>query len=100
MSDLFKDSPAYEWVAEEVREKVQAEADQRALHVLRAFQQTVVDLVAERFPKLERLAKKQVSAVEKPERLQSLILRVSITQDPGEMAKLLADLDEDEKGAQ
>lgn len=119
MLDLFRDSPAYEWMTEDARaeglaqgleqgleqgRKEAEKARQEALkaqeahqRALEAFQQTVVALVAERFPKLARLAQKQVRTVEEVERLQHLILRVSLTQDAAEIEELLLDLDEEEK---
>lgn len=116
MLDLFRDSPAYEWMTEDARaeglaqgleqgrkeaeqareeaEKARKETMEVHQRSLETFQQTVVALVAERFPKLARLAQKQVRAVEEVERLQQLILRVSLTQDAAEIEELLLDLDE------
>lgn len=100
MLDFFKDSPAYEWMTEDARKEGREEGReeirtqlQRALDV---FRQTVVGLVAERSPKLVRLAKKQVAAVENPEKLQKAVLLISSAKEDNEVARLLADLDESE----
>ena len=97
MLDFFKDSPAYQWMTEDAREEGLAQGLPQALDT---FRQTAATLVTERFPKLARLARKQVRAVESLERLQHLILRVSLTQDALEIEELLLDLDEGEETAQ
>lgn len=113
MLDFFKDSPAYEWMTEDAREEGLAQGLAQGLEQGRAegltqarqqaldtFRQTVVTLITERFPKLARLARKQVGVVESLERLQHLILRVSLSQDASEIEELLLDLDEGEESAQ
>lgn len=106
MLDFFKDSPAYEWMTKDAREegleqgreearRQIEEARQRELRTLNASRQTVVTLVAERFPQLARLAKKQVERIENPETLQKVILFIFATQDAGELGVFLANLGED-----
>lgn len=98
--DFFKDSPAYEWMTEDARkegrEEGREEIRQQLQRTLDIFRQTVVGLVADRFPKLVRLAKKQVAAVENPEKLQKAVLLISSAKEDNEVARLLADLDESE----
>lgn len=114
LTDLFKESPVYEWMTENIREeerekahKQMEEERQRAVeerqraveerqHALKNFQETVIVLVARDFPKLAKLAKKQVAKVKNMERLQQFILDVTMTRDAARAAELLADLDEGE----
>ena len=97
MTELFKDSPAYGWMTESAREQAREEERQ---HALVQFQETVIALITRDFPRLAKLAKKQVSQVEDTGRLQQLILQVTLTRDASQIATLLADLDEDEQTAQ
>ncbi len=126
LTDLFKESPAYEWMTEDAREEGRKEGReegrrqveeerqraleerqraleerQRALEerqrALKNFRETVVALVARDFPKLAKLAKKQVARVEDLERLQHLILEITMTHDAARAAELLSNLDEDEQ---
>lgn len=90
MLDFFKDSPAYEWMTRDARE----EGRQETQRVLDVFRQTVVALVAERFPKWAGMAQKQVQNIENPQKLQEAILFISATQDAAEVANILANLDE------
>jgi predicted transposase YdaD len=104
MASIFEDSPVIGWIKEDAREKgyekgrekgreeVREEVHQQTLQ---KFRQLVLALLAERFPELVHLAKKQVSSVEDQDRLQHLILQISVTQDFAEMVKLLSALDED-----
>lgn len=91
MLDFFKESPAYKWMTDDAREEGRKEGLQHALNVSR---QTIVKLVAERFPALVQLAQKQVKLNDSPEKLQEVILLICATQDDGEVARLLASLDE------
>lgn len=95
MLDFFRDSPAYEWMTRDARKEGREEGRQEVQRVLDEFRQTVVLLVAQRFPKLERLAKKQAQNVEIPQKLQEAILFISATQDAAEVANILANLGED-----
>ncbi len=111
LTDLFKESPVYEWMAENIREeerekahkqieeeRKRAEEDRK--RALKNFQETVITLMARDFPKLAKLAKKQVARVEDMECLQRFILDVTMTRDVARAATLLADLDEGEQRAQ
>jgi hypothetical protein len=118
MYDLFKDSPAIQWMEEsaiktvserirkEEREKAAqkvleerakvAEEHKKMLATLATFRGTVVELVSQRFPKLKRLAKAQVRTLEQPELFQQLILRLSLARDLEEAQDILFALHEDE----
>jgi hypothetical protein len=52
--------------------------------------------LTERFPKLLRLAKKQMVVIEEPEILQLLIVKMSIAQSAEEAKQYLLEADEDE----
>lgn len=70
------------------------ETYQEMQRALEAFRQSIVSLVAIRFPKLTRLAKKQVPTAKNLNDLQRAMYRICRTMDAGEAAAILADLDE------
>jgi hypothetical protein len=82
----------------------QKEAQQQALAAqkknLEMFQQTVVELVSQRFPQLKPLAKIRVRATKKPEDLQQMLLRLSLTLSAEEAENVLYTLEEDEEHAE
>jgi hypothetical protein len=88
MYEIFKDSPAIQWIQEDGR------ADERK-KLIAMFQQTVLKFVDQHYPKLQRLAKAQVRLLEDPERIQQLILDLSMAQDGGEAENVLLSLQED-----
>jgi hypothetical protein len=85
MLELFKDSPAYVWMTENAREEEREAACE-------GFRQVIVELVERRFPRLLPLAQKQVALVRDRERLQQVILHVSLDQDDSEIENLLLSL--------
>lgn len=87
MLDFFKDSPAYAWMTEEALERGLERGRE-------GFRQVIVTLVGERFPHLAPLAQKQVALVQDQDRLQQLVLRVSLSQDAAEIEHLLLSLAE------
>lgn len=87
MLDFFEDSPAYKRMTEDARK----EERQQNLEVLR---QTIVMQIAARFPKLERLAKKQVRAINDINVVQQTLLRYNLAKDANEVEALLLDIDE------
>lgn len=93
MFDLFKDSPVYEWMTEDIRAEVREEMHQQMQQNLDDTRQIIITLVSKRFPKLELLAKKQVLATDDLKRLQQLILNCSLAQDATEVEILLLHLD-------
>ncbi len=103
MLDLFEDSPFYEWVAETVSEKnrlLLEEANQRVLEerqrVLTQFRETVVAVVRQRFPKLVRTSQKLVKRSQETERLQRLLIDLSIAQTVAEAEHYLLHFDDEE----
>jgi len=89
MLELFKDSPAYTWMTEEALERGREEEREAACE---GFRQVIVELVERRFPRLIPLAQKQVALVRDRERLQQVILHVSLDQDDSEIENLLLSL--------
>jgi hypothetical protein len=89
MYELFKDSPAIQWIEESGRQ----EERKKTLATLR---RTVVELVAQRFPTLKRLAKAQVRALDQAEQFSQVLLRLSLARDFDEAQEVLLSLQEDE----
>ena len=122
MFEIFKDSPALQWMEDSVREEERKKAQllvqeerKKAEQQLRAeqkkaehrlqekdkkalatFQQMVVGLVSQRFPTLLRLAKAQVHLLKQPERFQEAILRLSLARDLDEAQDILYSFSENE----
>ena len=93
MFDLFKDSPVYEWMTEDIRAEAREEMRKQMQQNLDGTRQIIITLVSKRFPKLELLAKKQVLATDDLKRLQQLILNCGLAQDATEVEILLLHLD-------
>ena len=78
MHDILRETPIYQEILKEGREEGLEQGLQRGQ--LEALCQAVIDVVVERFPKLIRLAKKQVAVVEDPELLRHVLVKVSVAQ--------------------
>jgi hypothetical protein len=63
---------------------------------LATLRQAVVELVAQRFPRLERLAKAQVRLLDQTERFSQVMLRLSLAQNIDEAQEVLLSLDEND----
>lgn len=90
MHDLFQDAPALKWMEEDARE----DERQKMLAMLR---QTTVDIISQRFPALQRLARSQMRALKQPEIFQKVILRLSMAGNADEAQDVLFSLTEDEE---
>ncbi len=104
MVDLFQDSPALKWmeadvtkrvtqriteqvtaqVTEQVRREERRRLREERKKALATIRQTVVELVVQRFPAHERLARAQVRVLHKPESFQPLLLRLALARDAEE----------------
>lgn len=73
-NDILRETPAFQEVLAEGLEKGLKEGE------LRAQRQTLLAVVQERFPGIVDLAKKQADAIEDPEALRRLIVKMSIVQ--------------------
>jgi predicted transposase YdaD len=83
MHDILRETPIYQEILKEGREEG-----------LEALRQAVVDIIAQRFPKLARLAKKRVAVVEDPELLRHVLVKVSVVQIAEEAKRHLLTFDE------
>ena len=90
MHDILRESPSYQWILDEGIE----EGIQRGIQ--QGTQQAVINMVIARFPELELLARARITAVSNLERLQHLIIDLSITHSQEEMERVLLSLDPDE----
>jgi predicted transposase YdaD len=94
MDDVLRETPVYQemtrWAREEGLQEGRHEGRQEGL------QQALLAILTERFPKLLRLAKKQMAVIEEPEILQLLIVKMSIAQSAEEAKQYLLEADEDE----
>ena len=90
MDDILRDTPVYQEMTRWAREEGREEGRQQGL------QQALLAILTERFPKLLRLAKKQMAVIEEPEILQLLIVKMSIAQSAEEAKQYLLEADEDD----
>jgi hypothetical protein len=127
MYDIFKDSPALQWMEEsgraderrkaqlllqEERKKASQQlraSEKRAEQQLRAsekrankelvvmLRKMAVGIASERFPTLQSLAKAQVRLLKQPVLLQEIVFRLSLARDVDEAQNALHLLREDEQ---
>ena len=106
MDDVLRETPVYQemtrWAREEgLREGIlegirEGRREGRQEGRQEGLQQALLVILTERFPKLIRLAKKQMAVIEEPEILQLLIVKMSVAQSPEEAKQYLLEIDEDE----
>jgi len=106
MDDVLRDTPVYQemtrWAREEgLREGLQeglreGRQEGRQEGLQEGLQQALLAIVTEHFPKLVRLAKKQMAGIKEPEALQLLIVKMSIAQSAEEAQQYLLEVDEEE----
>jgi len=85
MLELLRQEPLYSEILQE--------GEQRG--VQKGMQQAVITMVVAHFPQLEPLAKKMVAAVNSLERLQLLIVELSLARSEEETERILLSLGED-----
>lgn len=90
MHDILRESPYYQEILEEGREEGREEGQ------IQTLRQLVVDIIAERFPKLTRLARKQTMFVEDAAILHRLIIKLSTAESIEEAREHLREADDDE----
>ena len=83
LGDILRETPVYQEVLEEGLEKGLKEGE------LRAQRRTLIDIVQERFPDVIHLAKKQADAIEDPEVLRRLTVKMSVVQTSKEAEQYL-----------
>lgn len=101
MHDLLRESPYYqeilqEGLAEGLEKGLEKGREEERREQLGGLRQTVIDIVLERFPKMVRLARKQVAFVEDPAILRHVIVKMSIAQTAEEAKQHLLRIDEEE----
>lgn len=102
MTDILKDAPAYRWMTEDAREEGREEERRVLLEqrqtLLEQLRGTVLEVVAGRFPKFVRLAKKQVRDAKSVESLQHLLVKISLAHEDDDIEQYLWDLDDESEG--
>ena len=83
LEDILRETPVYQEVLAEGEEKGREEGK------LEAQRQTLLDIVQERFPAIARLAKRQADAIEDPEVLRHLTVKISIVKTSQEAEQYL-----------
>jgi predicted transposase YdaD len=78
LEDILRDTPVYQEVLAEGEEKGPEKGIKEG--ELRAHRKILLDIVQERFPAIERLAKQQADAIEDPEVLRRLTVKISIVK--------------------
>jgi predicted transposase YdaD len=99
LEDILRDTPVYQEVLAEGVEKGLEQGLEKGLEKgleqgikegeLRAQRQTLLDIVQERFPAIARLAKQQADAIEDPEVLRRLTVKISIVRTSKEAEQFL-----------
>jgi predicted transposase YdaD len=102
LNDTLRNTRAYQKILNEGREegleKGLEQGRQEALQQeLQRQRQAVLDIVLERFPKLTRLVRKHVDAIEDPAILLHLIVKMSTVQTAEEAKELLLTVAGDEE---
>ena len=91
LEDILRDTPVYQEVLAEGEEKGLEKGRELGLKEgeILAQRQTLLDIVQERFPEIARLAKQQADAIEDPEVLRRLIVKISIVKTSMEAEQYL-----------
>ena len=99
MHDILRETPIYQEILKEGREEGIQEGIEQGIEQgkLRGLNQAVVEVVVKRFPKLVRLARKQVVLAEDTAILLDLIGKLSVAQNVEEARQYLLAIDEDEE---
>src|SRR5260370_27757922 len=106
MYDILQETPVYQFMTKEAREEGLQEGLEKGLQEgreegiekgLETLRLATVDIVREKFPKIVRLARKQVAVVDDLATLGPVVVKISLVQTPTEAKQLLLALDEDEE---
>lgn len=93
MHDLLRESPFYQEILQEGREKGLEEGLEKGK--LEGSRETLLKVVRARFPKMVRLTKKLTAVIDDSETLEDLIVKVSMAPTLEEAQKYLLEADED-----
>jgi len=89
LQDIFRDTPVYKHIFAQGKEEGKEEGivlgikqgiEKERQEIVQGVRQTLLTLVAERFPKLKTLAKGQLSLIEQPQILDNLILKIALAR--------------------
>ena len=94
MHDILRESPAYQWILNEGRAEGKAEGLLEGMQqgARKTAQQAAIGIVTARFPELELLAKATILGLDNVERLQHLIIDLSISHSKEEVERVLRSL--------
>jgi hypothetical protein len=102
-SDFLRDSPVYQEVLEEGVEKGLQTGLEQGLQQglqageLRAQRQTLREILHERFPELDSLAREQIEATSDTEQLRRVTIKMSIARTSSEAEQYLLGITRDDK---
>ena len=91
MHDILEESWAYQEMVQTGEQRGRQQGRQQG------YQQAAIDVVVARFPDLETLARTKITAISDLERLQHLIIDLSISHTREQMEQVLLSLDAGEK---
>ncbi len=99
MHDIIRESPYFQEILKEGLEEGLEKGREKGREEgqLEALRQTIIDIVVERFPKLLRIARKQVIFVEDPAALRHAIVKLSMSQTAEEAKQHLLEMDEEDE---
>jgi hypothetical protein len=90
MTDILKDSPAYQWMTRDAREEGCVQGGEEVLR------RTVIAVVSQRFPKRVGLTKRLVHPCHDTELMQKLIVNLSIAKNDAEAQGYLVSFGEED----
>jgi hypothetical protein len=88
LKDILRGTPAYQYIYEEGRE------EEHQKH-LRSLQQKILEIVQKRYPRLAKLAQKQVVGIVQTELLEDLLIKVAMAPTPEEVQNALLSSDDE-----
>jgi len=106
LQDMFQDTPVYQHIFAQGKEEgleqgleqgIEKGRKEERQEVIQALRQTLVTLVAQRFPKLKTLARGQLSLIEQHQILEDLFLKIALarTQEEAQDCLLTWDVQSD-----
>ncbi len=112
MTDILKDSPAYRWMTDDAREEGLEQGREQGLEQgrkqglelgrqqeyevsIKQLGEVLLEVVTGRFPRFVRLAKKQIRDAKDAERLQHVLIKVSLAHENDDIEPYLWELDEE-----
>ncbi len=99
MNDILKESPVYQWMTDDARKEGLEQGLERGRQVereqwLERLRNTVVEIIAARFPSSLRLAKLLVKRTRSADLLQRAVIKISLAHENDNIDPYLWELDE------